>query len=142
MNTKNFMKDIYCLTGCLFLALLPGFNIVGGVLSLVCSGLLVSDFYRDKWKYLFINLGIFNAEKKTPILVNKTKNDLGDKYIFKMPDGICLSDFQKCKEEIETALCKPINITLDESYHLMIQIFNVQYKSVYKPLYEVKEGIK
>ena len=146
MNTKNFMKDIYCLTGCIFLfifdGIVPGLKIFGLICSIFSGGLLASDFYRDKWRMLFINLGLFNAEKKTPILIKKSKNDLGDKYIFKLPDGICLTDFKKCKEDIETVLHKSINITLNESYNLMIQIFNVEYKSVYKPNYEVGKEIK
>jgi len=142
MNTKNLMKDIYCLVGCIFLfifgSVVPCVKICSIVLSVLSSGLLVSDFKRDKWKILFTNLGLYcTADKKLPKLLKKSKNELGDRYIFNIPVGLCLKDFTDHQTEIETAIKKPVKIELTNNFNLMIQIFDVQYKSVYKPNYDV-----
>lgn len=139
MNTKNFMKDIYCLIGCIFLfvfgSFVPGIKICSIALSLLSGGMIVSDFKRDKWKMMFVNLGLYNSEKKTPKLLKKSCNELGDRYIFSIPESLCLKDFVKCQEELETIIKKPIKLELTSNYNLLIQIFDVEYKNVYKPNY-------
>ena len=142
INTKNFMKDIYCLVGCIFLfvfgSMVPGMKLFSFVLTLLSGGLVASNFYKDKWKTLFVNLGLYSrADKKLPKLINKSKNEIGDRYIFTIPNGLCLKDFEECKTEIETFIKKPVKMGLTSNFNLMIQVFDVEYKSVYKPNYDV-----
>lgn len=138
MKSKSIVSDFYCLLGCIFLYVFGGgfISFVGLLCTFCMGGLMFSELKVNKWERLFLNCGLFNGEKKTPTLVKKTKNDIGDKYIFKLPFGLCLTDFEKCKTEIETALHRPVILALDESYNLVIQIFNVAYKSCYKPYYK------
>lgn len=139
---KTMEKSMYSFVGCVgllfansILGFMPQILLLG--LTALQSGMIINDFVESKWKSIFINLGLFNAEKKTPQLVKKDKNDLGERYIFSIPSGLCLSDFEKVKEELETVICKPLNLSLTNNYKLVMQIFDVEYKDVYEPKKEV-----
>jgi hypothetical protein len=131
-------KDIYLFAGCIGLVFansvlffMPQLLLLG--LTALQGGMIINEFLDSKWKMLFINLGISNAEKKTPQLISKEKNDLGDRYIFSVPVGLCLSDFEKMHEELELALQKPIKLELTNNYKLAMQVSDVEFKEVYKP---------
>jgi hypothetical protein len=139
---KTMEKSMYSFIGCVGLVLAnsilffaPQILLLG--LTALQGGMIINEFIESKWQKIFINLGLYNAEKKTPSLIKKDKNDLGDRYIFSIPAGLCLSDFQKVKEELETVICKSLDLSLTNNFKLVIQIFDIEYKSVYKPKKEV-----
>ncbi len=142
MNSKTMEKDFYTFAGCVGLIyansmffFAPQFLLIG--LAVLQGSMIINGFIDSKWKHIFINLGLFNAEKKTPQLISKDKNDLGERYTFSIPDGLCLSDFEKLHEELETALQKPLKLDLTNNFKVIMQIFDVKYKDVYKPNKEV-----
>jgi hypothetical protein len=106
-------------------------------LTALSGGMMINVFIESKWKTLFTNLGLVNTQKQTPKLIRKEKNDLGDRYIFTIPEGYCLSDFEKVHEELEVALCKSLKLDLTKDFNIAMQIFDAEYKSVYKPNKEV-----
>lgn len=139
---KTMEKSMYSFVGCVgllfansILCFAPQILILG--ITALQGGMIINDFVESKWKSIFICLGLFNAEKKTPQLIKKDRNDLGERYTFSIPTGLCLSDFEKVKEELETVICKPLNLSLTNNYKLVIQIFDIEYKSVYEPKKEV-----
>jgi len=135
-------KDIYLFAGCIGLVFAnsvlffaPHFLLIG--LTALQGGMIINEFLGSKWKSLFNNLGLSNSDNKTPQLLRKEKNDLGEKYIFSIPQGLCLSDFEKVHEEIETALRKSLKLDLTNDFKVAMQIFDVEYKDVYKPNKEI-----
>lgn len=139
---KILEKELYTFAGCVGLLFVnsmfcfaPQFLLVG--LTALQGGMIIQEFIESKWKKIFLNLGLYNSDKATPQLIRKEKNDLGDRYIFSLPVGLCLSDFEKMQEELETVLQKPLKIELTNNFKLLIQIFDIKYKNVYKPSKEV-----
>lgn len=135
-------KDMYAFIGCIGLlfansifCFAPQFLLVG--LTAIQGGMIIQEFTESKWKKIFKNLGLYNSEKQIPQLIRKEKNDLGERFIFSLPVGLCLSDFEKMQEELETVLQKPLKLDLTDNFKLMIQIFDVEYKGFYKPNKEV-----
>ena len=112
----------------------PQFWLVG---LTALQGGMIQEFLESKWKKIFLNLGLYNSENQTPQLIKKETNDLGERFIFSLPIGLCLSDFEKMQEELETVLQKPLKLDLTNNFKLMIQMFDVEYKNVYRPNREV-----
>lgn len=137
---KNIEKDIYSFIGSVGLLIsnnmfdfIPGGIILPLALSALSGGVLLSRFKSAKWEKIFHSCGL-NMDDKYPVLIAESKNDIGNRYIFKLPYGLCLNDFTKMKEELETAIGKPILIENTNNYNVMMQIFDTEYKSVYKPI--------
>jgi hypothetical protein len=82
-------------------------------------------------KNIFKNCGLCNSDKKFPALINKLKNEIGTQFIFSLPPGICLSDIENRKEELETALNEPIKCDLTNNYKLVIQTYHLEYEKEY-----------
>lgn len=139
---KLLQKDMYTFFGCVGLlfansmfCFAPQILLIG--LTAIQGGMIVNEYVDSKWKRIFINLGLFNAERKTPQLIKKDKNDLGERFIFSIPDGLCLNDFVKVQEELETALGKSLKVGLTNNFKVIIQISDAKYKNVYEPKKEV-----
>lgn len=147
MNTYKLMeKDMYSIVGLIgllyansILGFAPQFLLVG--LTAIQGSMFINSFIDNKWRKIFINLGCYSAEKKTPQLIKKEKNDLGDRYIFSIPNGLCLSDFEKVQEELEIIMQKPLKLGITNDCKLVMQISDIKYKEVYKPNKEVYNEI-
>lgn len=131
-------KDMYAFIGCIglifansILGFAPQILFVG--LTALQGSMMIQEFKVNKWRRIFKNLGLYNSEKQIPQLIRKEKNDLGERFIFSLPIGICLSDVEKMQEDLETVLHAPIKLELTNNYKLMIQIFDMEYKELYKP---------
>jgi S-DNA-T family DNA segregation ATPase FtsK/SpoIIIE len=90
-----------------------------------------------KWEEIFKNCGLRNKDGKYPALEEVIETKIGNRFIFKLPPGFCLELFQKYKPLFETALHKPLKIELTKDYRLIVQIYDVQFKNIYKPIYDV-----
>lgn len=90
-----------------------------------------------KWEEVFIAIGFRNKEGKCPKLLEVIETKIGNRYIFKLPYGICLKDFERYKPLFESAFHKPLKLDLTKDYKLIVQIYDVQFKKRYKPSYDV-----
>ena len=80
-----------------------------------------------------MNCGL-NIKGEIPKLIKTETNDMGKRYIFSLPAGLCLSDFERLKEELETALKEPFKCDLTHNYNIAIQIYHLRYEKEYKPV--------
>lgn len=83
------------------------------------------------WKAIFKSTGL-KIEDHYPELQKIENNKIGKRYIFKVPYGLCLSDFEKRKEELEMALREPLKCDLTNNYNISIQIYHLAYKKHYR----------
>lgn len=90
-----------------------------------------------KWEEVFIATGFRNKEGKCPKLIEVIETKIGNRYIFKLPYGICFNDFEKYKPLFESAFHKPLKLDLTSDYKLIVQIYDVKFKKRYKPKYDV-----
>ena len=95
----------------------------------------IFDAYKTHklWETIFVSCGL-NVKDKIPRLIKTEKNEIGRRYIFNIPIGLCMEDFEKRKSEIETAIHEPLKCVLTNDYKLMVQTCNLEYKKEYKPL--------
>lgn len=112
-------------------------NIIPGNLTSLAAISISGAYFLDEylsikyWKNIFKNCGLYNSDKKFPALINKLKNEIGTQFIFSLPPGICLSDIENRKEELETALNEPIKCDLTNNYKLVIQTYHLEYEKEY-----------
>jgi hypothetical protein len=90
---------------------------MAGVASLAagagCAFSLGRNNVRVILNEVFENTGLLIAKNGTllkPLLVKSVKQDYGHYLIFHLPEGICKSDFDKRREEIEAALCAEVEM--------------------------------
>jgi S-DNA-T family DNA segregation ATPase FtsK/SpoIIIE len=96
------------------------------------AGYIIDDYLsRRNWIAIFKSTGL-KIEEKYPELKKTENNKIGKRYIFKVPYGLCLSDFEKRKEELEMALHEPLKCDLTHEYNIAIQIYHLAYKKIYK----------
>lgn len=93
-----------------------------------------------KWEEVFRHTGLRNKDGQYPILEEIIETKIGKRFIFKLPLGFCLEIFQKYKPFFETAFHKPLKLELTKDYKLVMQIYDVRFKSRYKPFYDVQGG--
>lgn len=94
-----------------------------------------------KWEKVFKNCSLRNKEGKLPELLEILETKIGNRYIFKMPDGLCFEFFEKYKPLFESSFHKPFKLELTKDYKLIIQTFDVKFKNRYKPKYDVSSVI-
>ncbi len=90
-----------------------------------------------KWDEIFNNLGFKNKNGESPQLLEVIETKIGKRFIFKLPVGIHLGHFEHYKQAFESALRKPIKLELMPDYKLIVQIYDIQFKKRYKPVYGV-----
>jgi S-DNA-T family DNA segregation ATPase FtsK/SpoIIIE len=96
------------------------------------GGYIIDDYLsRRNWMAIFKSTGLY-IENKYPEVKRTENNKIGKRYIFKVPYGLCLSDFEKRIEELEMALHEPIKCDLTNDYNIAIQIYHLAYKKIYK----------
>jgi S-DNA-T family DNA segregation ATPase FtsK/SpoIIIE len=96
------------------------------------AGYIIDDYLsRRNWIAIFKSTGL-KIEDKYPELKKTEKNKIGKRYLFKVPYGLCLSDFERRKEELEMALHEPLKCDLTHDYSIAIQIYHLAYKKIYK----------
>ena len=95
----------------------------------------------SKWEAIFKNAGLRNKDGQYPELVEVIETKIGDRFIFKLPPGFSIELFQKYKPVFETAFHKPFKLDLTKDYKLVIQTFDIRFKSSYKPSYDVAGGM-
>lgn len=144
---KSMEKDIYGFIGSAGLLIcssmfdfMPGGIILPLGLSALSGGMLLSEFKANKWEKIFNNCGLKNKDNQYPILVMESKNSIGDKFVFKLPHGLCYEDFKKMKSELQTSLGKNLIIECANNFNVIMQIFNVKYKTVYRPFWSLSDG--
>jgi len=114
-------------------------NILPSSLISITSISLVSgymfDYYLNfkKWETIFKNCGL-HIKGEIPKLIKTDTNEMGKRYIFSLPAGLCLSDFDKQHEELEVALKEPFKCDLTNNYNVSIQIYHLRYEKEYKPV--------
>lgn len=122
---------------------IDGLNILGGFVpinllsmaALSTAGGYILDIYKTHklWETIFTSCGL-HVKDKIPQLIKTEKNEIGHRYIFNIPIGLCLEDFEKRKSEIETAVHEPVKCILTNDYKLTVQTCNLKYKNEYKPV--------
>lgn len=121
----------YAILGGAFIsAIYPPWSIVGtllsggGVITIAYTAMKYSPF--DK---LFRNLGL-GMDGAYPFLKSKEKTDCSTIYKFTLPCGLCLSDFEDKKEQIESHLGK--DILMKYTYkEIQIEVFETKMKTMY-----------
>lgn len=93
---------------------------------------------ESKWEQVFKNCGLRNKDGQYPILEEIIETKIGNRYIFKLPPGFCLEVFQRYLPMFESAFRKPFKLSLTKDYKLVMQIFDVKFKTRYKPCYDVR----
>jgi S-DNA-T family DNA segregation ATPase FtsK/SpoIIIE len=90
-------------------------------------GLTYYAWTWSKFDKLFENLGL-GVNGAYPIFKSKHKSQYSTIYKFTLPAGLCLSDFDKCKEKIEQHLGRDIDIkyTYKEIY---MEVYNDNLKT-------------
>lgn len=74
----------------------------------VISGLLLNSLFRErKYEKLFRNCGLENKDGEIPIVIKEEIKDGIKTLVLHLPEGLCKSDFEKKKEQLEQAMnCK------------------------------------
>lgn len=93
--------------------------------------------YELKWDEIFSAIGFKNNEGLSPKLLEVIETKIGNRFIFKLPYGFHIGQFEKIKPTIESAFHKPIKLDLTHDYKLIVQIYDVKFKKRYKPKYDV-----
>lgn len=98
----------------------------------LASGYITNEYLTNKnWKDIFKSSGLY-VDDKFPVLKRTENNKIGKRYLFKVPYGLCLKDFERRIEEIQMALREPIKLDLTYDYLIAIQIYHLAYKKEYK----------
>lgn len=114
----------------MFSIIMPSSLISMAAISLYSGFALDQYLNYKKWEIIFINCGL-NIKGEIPKLIKTENNDMGKRYVFSLPAGLCLSDFEKLQEELETALNEPIKCDLTNNYKLVIQTYHLEYEKEY-----------
>lgn len=146
-SCKNMEKDIYSFIGSAGLLIsssmfdfMPGGFIIPLIFTALSGGMVVNDIRVSRWEKIFSNCGLKNKDDQYPVLVDESKNDIGDRFVFKLPHGLCYDDFVKMKSELQTSLGKNLIIECANNFNVIMQIFNVKYKTVYRPIWSLNDG--
>lgn len=86
----------------------------------------------------FDSVGLKNKIDEKPKLLDKHKQENKNVYIFSIPEGLCLSDFEKYKEAMEQQLNNQIDIKY-ENKRIIIDEITSKLKSNYPYILPTKE---
>lgn len=86
----------------------------------------------------FDSVGLKNKIDEKPKLLDKHKQENKNVYIFSIPEGLCLSDFEKYKEAMEQRLNNQIDIKY-ENKRIIIDEITSKLKSNYPYILPTKE---
>ena len=91
---------------------------------------------QDKTTRLLRNCGIVNKDGNIPKLIKKETRHYGYDIEFKLPAGICLSDFEKQQQEIEQYLDGEVQFEYKDR-HIIVKVHTGKLEERYD--YEPKE---
>lgn len=94
------------------------------------------------WDKIFKSCGIKNKEGEYPEFIETEETKIGNKYIFKLPYGLCIEIFENMKPLIQSAIKKPLKFNLTPDYKLTIQEYDLHYQKFYTPNYNSIRPIK
>lgn len=151
-NVKSVEKDMYNFVSTTELMLANNFfhfvpdNLHIGLIGLVgvTTYMLISDFIgnNNNWEKIFKSCRLHTSEKECPELLKEEENALGKRYTFKIPLGMCFNDFERQQKQLEICLKEPLKLDLTKDYKVIIQTYNLEYKSVYKLEIGGNENVK
>ena len=109
--------------------------VIGGI---VIGGLLLNSlFHERKYEKLFRNCGLENKDGEIPIVIKEEENDGIKTIVLHLPEGLCMSDFEKKKEQLEQAMnCK---IELGFNKNLIIKAIPMTLSSRYDYIFKEQE---
>lgn len=94
------------------------------------------------WYKIFKSCGIKNKLGEYPTFVKAEETKIGLKHIFKLPLGLCLEIIDNISPLIQSAINKPVKLSLTKENELVIQEYQVNYSSYYIPKYNLKYETK
>lgn len=88
----------------------------------------------NKWRKLFLTIGIKNKDEfpLTPLLSYSGENSIGRYFVFNIPEGLSIDDFNKHKSTLEAFFKCPIEISITKNYEILIQERTSQFEDLYK----------
>ena len=122
----------YTIVGGAFVsAMYPPWGIVGNLL--IGGGFLTLGYVAWNWNpfdklFRNLNLGIDGAY---PFIKKKIKTDCSTIYRFTLPTGLCLQDFEDCKDAIEQHLGRDVEIKYTYK-EIQIEVYNTKMKTLYE----------
>jgi predicted AAA+ superfamily ATPase len=84
----------------------------------------------DKWYKLFLACGIVSNGSPAPKLEKQESTSVGKRFVFALPSGMTLADFEKAKHSLEVALEKKIQLW-EQDFKLVIETLEVDFKEFY-----------
>lgn len=91
------------------------------------------------WDKIFKSCGTRNKEGEYPEFYSVEKTQIGNRYIFKLPFGLCVEMFDSIKPLIQSAIHKPVKLSLTPDYKFIIQEYDIHYNKFYTPAYKARE---
>lgn len=90
------------------------------------------------WYKIFKGCGIKNKLGEYPQFVKAEETKIGLRHIFKLPIGLCIEIFENITPLIQSAINKPVKLSITQENLLVIQEYQVQYSPFYTPKYNLK----
>ena len=90
------------------------------------------------WYKIFKSCAIKNKLGEYPQLIKIEETKIGLKHIFKLPIGLCIEIFENISPLIQSAINKPIKLSVTQDNLLVIQEYQVKYSPFYTPKYSLK----
>lgn len=87
------------------------------------------------WHKIFKSCDVSNKLGEYPQFVKVEETKIGLRHIFKLPIGLCVEIFERISPLIQSAINKPIKLSVTQDNLLVIQEYQVQYSPFYLPLY-------
>jgi len=94
------------------------------------------------WYKVFKSCGFKNKEGEYPNYLQSQETKIGYKHIFKLPFGLCVEIFESNKPLIQSAINKPLKLSVTPDNKLIIQEFEIQFASFYKPKFNLNDKVK
>jgi S-DNA-T family DNA segregation ATPase FtsK/SpoIIIE len=87
---------------------------------------------KPKFYKLFKNCGLINKDEKVPFIYSKRKTSYGTEYTLHVPEGLCLTDFVKSQEAIETNLNCKVELLPSTNRKIVLKAFTAKQDTIFQ----------
>lgn len=90
------------------------------------------------WYKIFKTCAIRNKLGEYPQFIKAEETKIGLRHIFKLPIGLCVEMLDDISPLIQSAINKPVKLSITQDNLLVIQEYQVEYSPFYTPKYSLR----
>ncbi len=90
------------------------------------------------WYKIFKSCAIRNKLGEYPQFIKAEETKIGLRHIFKLPIGLCVEILDDISPLIQSAINKPVKLSITQDNLLVIQEYQVEYSPFYTPKYSLR----